>query len=83
MFSLQVLSLDQHIQHAISILPPTHRLSPEVSSKEAFGRQDEAKLCYQNWVFTQGFAIVVEKNDIKGGVYVLECSRHKKENAAR
>lgn len=44
-----------------------------------FGSQDEAKLRYQNWAFMQGFAIVVEKNDIKGGVYVLECSRHKKE----
>lgn len=79
MFSPQVLSLDQRIQKAISSLPPAHRLPPEVRSKESFGSQDEAKLCYQNWAFTQGFAIVVKKNDIKGGVYVLECSRHKKE----
>ena len=61
------------IQRAIAPIPP-------LLGEKSFSSQADAKERYQNWAFTQGFAIVVEKNDIKNGVYVLECTRHKKES---
>lgn len=42
-------------------------------------KQRLLKIRYQNWAFTQGFAVVLEKNDLKHGFYVLECVCHKKE----
>lgn len=72
------LSLTENICKATVLLPPAH-LVPPCEKKDIFGTQAEAKTRYQNWAFSQGFAIVVEKNDLKHGIYVLECIRHKKE----
>lgn len=82
MSETHMLSLKQRIEKAVTFLPAIHRLPPEVY-KDTFAHQEEAKLRYQNWAFTQGIAIVVEKNDVKHGMYVLECSRHKKETKNR
>lgn len=71
--------LYERIQRAIASIPSPHLIPPQ-PGQESFSNQAEAKERYRNWAFTQGFAIVVEKNDIKNGVYVLDCSRHKKES---
>lgn len=44
----QMLSLDERIEKAISLLPPAHRLPPEINGKELIGSQEEAKLYCQN-----------------------------------
>lgn len=72
------LSLTEKIRKATALLPPAHLVLP-CEKKDVFATQAEAKTRYQNWVFTQAFAVVVEKNDPKHGFYVLECVRHKKE----
>ena len=71
--------LYERIQRAIASIPSPH-LIPTQPGEESFSSQADAKERYQNWAFTQGFAIVVEKNDTKNGVYVLECTRHKKKS---
>ncbi|WP_375449378.1 hypothetical protein [uncultured Nostoc sp.] len=72
------LSLTEKIRKATALLPPAH-LVPPCETKYVFATQAEAKTRYQNWAFTQGFTVVVEKNDLKHGFYVLECVRHKKQ----
>lgn len=74
----EMSSLEERIQRATALLPPSHRLPPRVK-EDLFATQNEAKTRYQDWAFTQGFAIVVEKNDLKSGVYILDCSQHRKE----
>lgn len=64
MSETHMLSLKQPIQKAVTLLPAIHRLLPEVY-KDICARQEETKLRYQNW---QGFAIMVEKNDVKHGM---------------
>ena len=71
--------LYERIQRAIASIPSPHLIPPQ-PGQESFSNQVDAKERHQNWAFTQGFAIVVEKNDIKNGVYVLEYTRHKKES---
>lgn len=78
MSKTHMLSLKQPIQKAVTLLPAIHCLLLEVY-KDIFARQEEAKLCYQNWAFIQSLAIVIEKNDIKHKMYILKCNRHKKE----
>ena len=56
---------------------------PKLTSENCLVVRKKAKLHYQNWVFIQGFVIIVEKNDIKNRIYVLECSRRKKERIER
>ncbi len=70
--------LEEYIQRATALLPPSHCLPPRVK-KVLFAIQNDAKTRYQDWAFTQGFAIVVEKNDLKNGIYILDCSRHRKD----
>ena len=70
--------LDERVQRATALLPPSHRLLPRVK-EVLFPTQNDAKTRYQDWAFTHGFAIVVEKNDLKNGVYILDCSRHRKD----
>ena len=70
--------LEERIQRATALLPPSHRLPPRVK-EELFATQNNAKTRYQDWAFTQGFAIVVEKNDLKNGVYILDCNRNRKD----
>lgn len=75
---MPLIRLDERIQKTTALLPPSHRLPPRVK-EDLFASQDDAKTRYQDWAFTQGFAIGVEKNDLKNGLYVLGCSRHRKE----
>lgn len=70
--------LDERVQRATSLLSPSHCLLPRVK-EDLFPAQNDAKKRYQYCAFTQGFAIVVEKNDLKNGVYILDCSRHRKD----
>ncbi len=71
--------LYERIQCAIVSLPSPHLIPPQ-SGEQSFFSQADAKERYQNWAFTQKFAIIIEKNNIKHRVYVLECTRHKKES---
>lgn len=58
---MPLIRLEEGIQKATALLPP--------SVKEGlFTTQHDAKTRYQDWAFTQGFAIVVEKSDLKNGV---------------
>ena len=70
--------LEECIQRATALLLPSHRLPPRVK-EDLFATQNHAKTRYQDWAFTQGFAIVVEKDNLKNGVYILDCSRHRKD----
>ena len=70
--------LDERVQRATALLPPSHCLLPRVKN-DLFPTQNYAKTRYQDWAFTQEFAIVVEKKDLKNGVYILDCSRHRKD----
>ncbi len=58
------LSLTEKIRKATALLPPAH-LVLLCEKKDVFATQAEAKTRYQNWAFTQGFAVVVEKNNHK------------------
>lgn len=54
------LSLTENICKATALLPPAH-LVLSCEKKDVFATQAEAKTRYQIWAFTQGFAIVVER----------------------
>lgn len=64
---MPLIRLEEGIQKATALLPPSHRLPPSVK-EGLFTSQHDAKTRYQDWAFTQGFAIVVEKSDLKNGV---------------
>lgn len=63
---------------ATALLPPAHLVSL-CKKEEVLSIQAEAETRYQKWAFIQGFAVVVEKNDLKHSIYVLKCIRHKEE----
>ena len=69
--------LDERVQGATALLPSSHCLLPRVK-EDMFATQNYAKTPYQDWAFTQGFAIVVEKNDLKNGIYILDYSSAQK-----
>ena len=74
--ALTSTSLDARLQRAIASLPSSHRLPP--SESEIFISWEEGKTRPQNYVFTQGFALVTETNDKKNHLVILDCTRHHK-----
>ena len=50
------LSLCPVVQKVIDVISPPHLVAPVV--KETFTSSDDACDCLQDWVFSQGFAIV-------------------------
>ena len=77
LFAFQ-LSLTEKICKATTLLPPAHLILP-CKKKDIFTTEAKAKTRYQNWAFTQRFAVVVKKNNLKCGFYILEYVCHKKE----
>ena len=73
----KVSLLDERVQRAAALLPPSHRLPPKVK-EDLIATQNDAKTRYPDWAFTQGFATVVEKNDLNNGVYILDYSAQKR-----
>lgn len=65
------IRLDERVQKATA-LPPRVK-------EDLYATQHDAKTRYQDWAFTQGSAIVPKKNNLKNGVYVWYCSRHRKD----
>ena len=69
-------SLQRRIENALEAIPPHHKLPP--STGETVDSLEAGKIRLQDYAFTKGFALVVDKNDKKRNFLILECSRHKK-----
>lgn len=69
-------NLQERIRRAVDRIPSAHRLSPR--EDETFKSRDEVFRRLQNYVFTQGFAVIIYTNDNKRNILVVHCNRHQK-----
>lgn len=68
-------SLNMRIQHALTAMPPEHRLPPFIG--EIVGSIEVGKTKLQDYAFAQSFAFVIDSNDQKRQRLMLHCTRHR------